>query len=330
MAASTKIISLEKILSILPELDLIPLIEHGFLALSSNSAIIPPVGELLFDQPPGETHIKYGYIKGEEFYTIKVASGFYQNPELGLSSSQGLMLLLSQKTGKLLAILLDDGKLTDIRTAIASMITLKYMAQKKVSAVGIIGTGIQAGLQLRYLDTVCNCKNVFIWGRDRAKAQAIKDFYGDKYSVTLANSVNELTENCNVIITTTSAKSPLLKMADIKPGTHITALGSDTAEKMELDPSVFLVANCIVSDSIEQSKTRGEIYHARLAGFLDPSKLVELGKLISNPGLCRKKESDITVADLTGVAVQDIMIATAVYNHYNNINTPSTTVPGTK
>lgn len=313
----TAILPLHTIQEYLSSNDLIPLIEKGFIALSAGQAVVPPVGELLFENPVGETHIKYGYIKQEPYFTIKIASGFYENPILGLKSSQGLVLLFSQQTGELLAILLDEGYLTDIRTAIASMITLKYLAPKKINCIGIIGTGIQAQLQLQFLEQVCNCKNIMVWGRNQENTNLFKcNFQNTDFSIKTASTISDLTENCNVIITTTSSKQPLLEENQIKAGTHITAIGSDTAEKIELSPKILKKADLIVSDSIAQSYSRGEVFQARKNQCLDESKLIELGNLIQNPKLGRIDERQITIADLTGVAVQDIMIATAIFNHH--------------
>lgn len=96
----TRIISLDEIKRALGTVDAVSAIKDGFISYSDGRAVIPPVGELLFREPPGEVHIKYGYIHGDEYYVIKIASGFYENPVLGLSSSNGLMLLFSQKTGE--------------------------------------------------------------------------------------------------------------------------------------------------------------------------------------------------------------------------------------
>ena len=115
----TQVIRLDAIREVLPRLDLVRLMEEGFVAYSAGRAVVPPVGELLFEDPPGDTHIKYGFIRGGDHYVIKVASGFYDNPTLGLSSSQGVVLLFSQKTGVFEAALLDEGHLTDVRTAAA-------------------------------------------------------------------------------------------------------------------------------------------------------------------------------------------------------------------
>ncbi len=321
MNTPTVILPLSQIQDYLSEIDPIPIVERGFVALSSKKAVIPPVGELLFEKPKGETHIKYGYIKQQQYYIVKIASGFYENSKIGLKSSQGVMLVFSQKTGELLAVLLDEGYLTDIRTAIASMIALKHLAPKNIAHIGIIGTGIQAQLQLKYLQQVSDCKSIIVWGRNKEKAKVFKArLDNSNFSISISNSIDELAERANVIITTTPATEPLLKVHHIKKGTHITAIGSDTSEKIELSPEILKKANLIVSDSIEQSKTRGEIFRARQQNCLDKSKLIELGSLIQNPTLGRKNDQQITIADLTGVAVQDIMIATAVFDAFKNKN----------
>jgi len=147
---SPLIIRLSEIKESLNNMELLPLIEQGFLELSSGNAVIPPVGELLFDEPKGDAHIKYGYIQNQPNYVIKIASGFYDNPKLGINSSQGLMLVFSQLTGQIKAVLLDDGYLTDVRTVIASMITLKYLAPKNPSCIGIVGTGTQAKMLFKF------------------------------------------------------------------------------------------------------------------------------------------------------------------------------------
>ena len=314
------IIDLPSIQEYLKTIDSIPLIEEGFVAYSSRKAVIPPIGELLFENPPGEVHIKYGYLKETPYYVIKIASGFYENPKLGLRSSQGLILLFSQRTGELLAILLDDGHLTDVRTTVASMITLKYLAPENVSAIGIIGTGTQARLQLEFLHQVSDCRNIIIWGRNKSSCLAFqKDFQNSSFNIRLANSISFLAQSCSVIITTTPSTIPLLQYKDLNPGTHITAIGSDTSEKIELSPLIIKNADLVISDSISQSQSRGEVYQARKHGTLNENKLIELGTLIQNPSQGRVNDKQLTVADLTGVAVQDIMIATAIFNHHKNL-----------
>lgn len=306
----------QQIMSILPELDLISAIENGFVQYSKGNVVVPPVGELLLDK--GEVHIKYGYVKADDYFVIKIASGFYQNPEIGFSSSNGLMLLFSQQTGELVCSLFDEGYLTDVRTAIAGAICAKYLAPEKITAIGIIGTGIQARLQVIYLKKVTVCRHIIVWGRNKRKLDEYKhDMQAQGFTVKIADGVAELAEHANFIITTTPSTSPILKAEHIKPGTHITAVGSDTQEKQELDVEVLVSADLIVADSFHQCQQRGEIFHALKDNKITKNNITELGNIIAS-GKGRTDKNQITIADLTGVAIQDIKIAEAVFLHAKN------------
>ena len=254
-----KIIQLAEIKSILKSLDVIDEMEKGFIQYSNGNAVVPPVGELIFDDPPGDVHIKYGYIKKEEFYVIKIASGFYENPKLGIPSGQGLMLLFNQKTGELKAVLLDEGHLTDIRTAAAGALAAKYFAPEDLKAIGIIGTGVQARLQLAYLQKYTPCRSVWIWGRDKDHARQMKSELDPGFEVHLASTCAEVARNANLIVTTTPSEKPLLHHSDIQTGTLIVAVGSDTPDKQELDSEILRLADLVIADSLPQSKSRGEI-----------------------------------------------------------------------
>ena len=312
----TKVIRLDEIKSILNSIDVVSEMEEGFKQYSNGNTIVPPVGELLFDNPKGDAHIKYGYIINDDFYVVKIASGFYENSKLGIPSSQGLMLVFNQKTGEPVAILLDEGYLTDIRTAAAGALAGKYFAPKNIKAIGIIGTGIQARLQLEYLQKTNSCKTVWIWGRNTENVKIFKDNMSDKYDINIAKSPLEVAQNSNLIVTTTPSEKSLLKVNDIQPGTHITAVGSDTANKQELESEILKKADLVIADSIPQSKNRGEIFRATKDNCLKEDDIVELGKAIQNIALRRTNDNQISVVDLTGVAVQDIMIASAVYRNY--------------
>ena len=309
-----KIVELSQIETVLPALDLMQLIEAGFVAYSDGRAVIPPVGELLFEDPPGDVHIKYGYLIDDDYYVIKIASGFYNNPQIGLPAGDGMMLLFNQKTGQLLSVMLDGGLLTQVRTAIAGAIAAKYLANNEFECIGIIGTGTQARLQLQYLRYATSCKNVLVWGRSAEKALSYKDEMDrEGFSIRVADSPGELARACRLIVTTTPTSEALLHNADIKPGTHITAVGSDTPHKQELDPAILLNADLVVADSIAQCRQRGEIYRAIQALDFSTDSLVELGDVISGKTTGRTSLEQITIADLTGVAVQDIQITKAVY-----------------
>jgi ornithine cyclodeaminase len=307
-------VTLDEIQGILPSLDLVPIIERGFAAYSAGESVVPPVGELILDR--GEVHIKYGYIRHQEYYVIKIASGFYGNPSLGLPSSNGTMLLFSQQSGELISILLDEGYLTDVRTAVAGAVVAKHLAPQHIDRIGIVGTGTQARLQLQYLATVTSCRDVLVWGRGEeqlARYRADVEQYGF-YAQTTCRAA-EILQTCNLVVTATPATEPLLHAADLRAGTHITAVGSDTPAKQELDAAILARADLVVADSIAQCRSRGEIHQAIKRGEITEAAIVELGEIILGNVSGRSSDSQTTVADLTGVAVQDIEIATAVYEH---------------
>ena len=309
----TNIYTLEQIKQAVETLNFSTAIEQGFVAYSNGQVVVPPVGELIFEDPPGDTHIKYGYIKNDDYYVIKIASGFYQNVKLNLPSSSGLMLVFSQKTGVLETILLDEGFLTNVRTAVAGEIVAKYMAPEEVSIIGVYGTGVMARMQAQYLHSVTNCKRIIVWGRSESSLQSYKeDMQKEGYEVQTTLKSEAVTDISNLILMTTPSTTPLIKAGQIKPGTHITAMGSDTAEKQELDAQILRNADIVIADSLSQCQERGEIYKALLAGNFTMDRVVELGSAIESGSRIRTSEDQVTVADLTGVAVQDVQIAKAV------------------
>lgn len=304
----TKIYDLDQIKQAINFSEIIEIIAEGFVLYSKNKTVVPPVGYLGFEN--ADVHIKYGYIRDDDFYVIKIASGFYENPKIGLPSSNGLMLVFSQKTGELHAVLLDEGYLTDIRTAAAGAVAAKYLAPKKIDRIGIVGCGIQARLQLELLKDVTDCRKAIVWGRNQEKLNQYQQEMSEKgFEIETTTNISDVTENCGLIITTTPAKTPLIFADQIKKGTHITAVGADAEGKRELDAKIFELADIVAADSIEQCVDHGDLSHTNIA----KERIIELGNLIANPDFQRKSDEQITVADLTGVAVQDIQIARYVY-----------------
>ncbi len=224
------------------------------------------------------------------------------------------MLLFKQTTGELACILLDEGYLTNVRTAAAGAVAAKHLAPENVHCIGIFGAGTQGRMQAEYLASIVDCKNLMVWGIDKGELDIYqKDMEKRGYQVQTTREPAEIAEQCNLIITATPSKKPLLKASDIRKGTHITAMGSDTPEKQELDSEILAKADLVVGDSLEQCRSRGEIYRATEAGVIEKDIAVELGQVISSPKIGRTNDDQITVADLTGVAVQDIQISKIVY-----------------
>jgi ornithine cyclodeaminase len=223
-------------------------------------------------------------------------------------------MLFDAATGVPVAVLLDEGRLTDIRTAVAGAIAAKWLAPKKVEAIGVIGTGIQARLQVSQLMAVTACRTLCVYGRKREAVDAYcREKKQDGFDAVACATPAEVAARANLIVTATPAIAPLLRAQDIRPGTHITAVGADTPEKNEIAADVFAKADRIVADSVSQCSTRGEIHHALAKGAIGPERIVELGTIIVGDAPGRQHDSEITIADLTGVAVQDIKIAQAVF-----------------
>ena len=311
----SKIYNLAQIKDVLKSLQPIQEIEEGFVAYSQGKAVIPPVGEMVLKEPPGDVHIKYGYLLDDDYYVIKIASGFFESPTSSRYTSDGLILLFKKGTGELACALLDECHLTNVRTAAAGAVSAKYLAPKNIECIGVIGAGTQGRMQLEYLAPVIDCKEAMVWGMNQNELdEYIKDMEPLGYHVRTTLSTEDIAAHCNFIVTATPSKSPLLSADKVRKGTHITAMGSDTQEKIELDPKILQEADIVVADSISQCLLRGEIHQALKAGVLEKDRIVELGDLIVRPDLRRISEEQITIADLTGVAVQDIQIAKAVYH----------------
>lgn len=299
---------------LLDGIDLVAAMEGAFAAYSRGRAVVPPVGELLIDEAPGEVHIKYGYVRGDEFYVVKIASGFFQNPKHGLAAGNGMMLLFSQATGEPRAVLLDEGRLTDLRTAAAGAVAAKYLAPRSVERIGVVGTGTQARRQLEVLGEICDCRTVLVSGRSTDALESYRsDMHAQGFEVETTNDPGAVSEHCRLIVTTTPAHEPLLAAGLIQLGTHITAVGSDTPDKQELDAAILARADLVVADSLGQCRLRGEISHALRAGLIGEEELTELGSIVAGDASGRTGDDQITVADLTGVAVQDLEIAAAVF-----------------
>lgn len=317
----TAVLELDEIQHLLDTDEVVDAIEAGFVLYSQGRVTVPPVGFLHVDEPPGDVHIKYGAVEGDDVWVLKVASAFYRNPELGLSPADGVLMVFSQKTGALELVLRDRCWLTDMRTAAAGAVAARHLAPSSVDCIGIVGTGVQARMQLEMLRTVVDAPRCLIWGRDPGKVdvmiselQAREGMRGWGIDVQPADTLESLARACDLIVTTTSAKEPLIRVEHLRPGMHITAMGSDDDGKQELDVGVLARADRVVADSVAQCTQYGECVHAIQAGVLGKEELLELGHVIDDPTLGRTADDQITVADLTGVAIQDIQIAKMVRN----------------
>lgn len=293
---------------------LINSIEQGLILASVGKANLAPISMLSFDQPPGEVHIKSAHILNDERYVIKIASGFSQNPHLGISSSQGLMLIFSAKTGILETILLDEAYLTDLRTGIAGAICAKHFAPKNISRIGIIGTGNQAAMQLHCLRYVTDCRDVIVWGRS---SESLLKFISNPlfadFNITMTTDLSELCQTSSLIVTTTRSSTPILFAKDLRPGVHVTAVGADQPGKQEIAPDAMQKADLILVDNLDQCLKYGDLSYAK--EHISLNKVQEIGEALQSP--FTRDPRAITIADLTGVAVEDAQIAKAIADILN-------------
>jgi ornithine cyclodeaminase len=267
-------------------------VEDAFAALATKPVVMPPILRLDIAESRGEVDVKTAYVPGLDGFAIKVSPGFFDNPKLGLPSLNGLMILFSTKTGLVEALLLDNGYLTDVRTAAAGAAAAKHLSRPDSQVAVIFGAGIQA--------------------RDFAKAEAVaRDLTASLgIAVETVQNPQSALNGADIIITTTPAEQPILRAEWLQPGQHITAMGSDSEHKNEIDP-VILTRASYIADSVAQTRRLGELHHAIKAGLIEPDRAFpSLGQVIAGQVPGRDDPNAVTLCDLTGTGVQDTAIAT--------------------
>ena len=290
-------------------------VAEAFTALSEGRVTLPAVIEFDFPEQQGETHLKAAYLHGSPFYTAKVSSGFYANRKKGLPVGSGLVLVLDATTGFLRAILFDNGYLTDLRTGAAGAVAADVLAKPDVRLVAVIGAGVQGRYQLEALLEIRRPSTVLVYDEDVSQSAEYVDEMKSRVDADLraATSVEEAVRAADVIITCTPSRRPYLRAEWLSPGAHITAMGSDMPLKHELDVEVLRRADKIVTDSLEQCLAAGETHHAVEAGVITRKDVyAELGEITAGKKPGRTDNKEITVADLTGVGVQDAAVANLV------------------
>lgn len=292
--------------------------ERAFTAYSAGQAELPAVIHLEVPEHHGEIHMKTGHLHGEPYFAVKVASGFYDNPSIGLPSSDGVVAVFDAATGGPAAFLLDNGYITDLRTGAAGGVAARHLAPAEPGIVAVIGTGAQARYQLDALARVRPFREVRVWGRSTEHAEAcaahMRSMAGlpEGCMVAVAESVAQAVQGASVVITVTASVEPLVRSEWLAPGVHVTAVGSDGPDKQELDVGVLARADLVVADSAAQCLRLGEIHHAVEAGAVHERDIVELGEILGGTAEGRTSEDQVTVCDLTGVGVQDVAAAILV------------------
>ncbi|MGE5339400.1 MAG: cyclodeaminase [Gemmatimonadota bacterium] len=291
--------------------EVVDCIEQAFHALATREVAMPPIMRMDIPAHRGEIDVKTAYIAGLDSFAVKLSPGFFDNPRLGLPSLNGMMVLLSASTGVPQALLLDNGYLTSIRTAAAGAVAARWLARRDARRAAVLGAGQQARLQLEALCLVRPIDTARIWAPDPAEArECARDLAGRLgLRVDACGSIDEAVTAADVIVTTTPSRAPLLQVHHLRPGLHVTAMGSDAEHKNEIAPEA-LVAASYVCDRLAQVRTLGELHHAIAAGLVAAdAQFPELGQVIAGQCHGRLSETEVTLCDLTGTGVQDTAIA---------------------
>ncbi len=256
-----------------------------------------------------EVHIKSSYRRGGDSFAVKVAGGFPRNLARGLPVGDGLIALFSAATGEPRALLLDRGFLTDARTAAVAALVARELGRRD-RKLGILGTGIQARLQARFHARVLELDEIRVWGRDPGRVAACLDDLArivPGVELGAVGSPAELAAWTRLLVTVTASRRALVSAADVAPGTHVSAVGSDTPGKQELDPALLERAGLLLVDSRAQCERLGELQHAPALA----SRAVEAGAWLDAR---RMPAADaITICDFTGLGVEDLFVARYVY-----------------
>ncbi|ANH07039.1 ectoine utilization protein EutC [Shinella sp. HZN7] len=309
-----KILTEAELRRIVPlDLEAIACVEEAFHALATRAVAMPPILRLDIPEHRGEVDVKTAYVPGLSGFAIKISPGFFDNPKIGLPSTNGLMVLFSATTGLVEAVLLDNGYLTDVRTAAAGAVAARHLSRPDAAVAAIFGAGMQAKLQLEALCLVRPIREARLWARDGKKAEAAALELTAKLGLPVRAEADgrAAVDGADIIVTTTPSETPVLRAEWLQPGQHVTAMGSDAEHKNEIEPAVITGAGLYVADSLKQTRRLGELHHAIAAGLVtEGTGFPELGEIIAGRKPGRSGPEEITVADLTGTGIQDTAIAT--------------------
>ena len=289
--------------------DIIALMRDALVAQFREQCETPMPMHLAIAGEQAEIHIKSSYRQNGRYFVLKVASTFPANVQRGLSTGNGMMLICSAETGAPVALLCDEGHLTDVRTAAVAAMTAREL-KRSDSVLGILGAGIQARLQAQMHAAILPLEQIVVWGRDPERTQAcVRDIAEmlPHVRVEIAASPAEVAARARLIVTATASRAALIDAGGVRPGTHLSAVGSDSVGKQELDSEILRRASLILADSRRQCEKLGELQHAPS----EWNRAREIGAFCLEPEAI--PADAITVADFTGLGVEDLYIAEYCY-----------------
>jgi ornithine cyclodeaminase len=308
-----RIVELDALRAVLTPAAVIAAVREALIRHARGEVPMPPPMQMLFEQPAGDCHVKGGRFRDSENFVVKIATGFYENPDRGLPVNDGLVLIFNAQTGALEALIRDHGWLTSWRTAAAGALAAEAGLQPGTSLLGIVGTGHQARLQAEWATRHLGIGQVMIFGRSTERANALaSDLRSTGLTTSVASSIEALCGSCRLLITCTQSTEVILRTDVVQPGTHIVALGADSPGKQELDPLLFARASVVMVDDRDQCADHGDLSHALRAGLVKTDAVIALGTVLAKGRDPLRGSGDITIADLTGLAAEDVAIASLV------------------
>jgi ornithine cyclodeaminase/alanine dehydrogenase-like protein (mu-crystallin family) len=302
-----RVITLDEIRSVADKTLVLDAVRTALIAHAESRTQVPPPAHLTFGEANGECHVKTGYVNGTAYYVVKIASTFYDNHRVGLPSNSGAMLASSAQTGLPAALLADGGWLTAWRTAAAGALITHALTAGGAS-VGVLGTGLQARLQVEWLSTLRLVPSVAVWGR-RSEAASQLAYQLRELGLDAHPAHRREAAGRDCVITATASRSPLGSTHDFATASHITAIGADMPGKREVPAGLFAGAGVIATDDHAQALDHGDFGHAVRAGAVADDADTPVGAILRDG--CPDR-SALSIADLTRVGALDAAVASAV------------------
>lgn len=277
-------------------------IEEAFAEHGRGNVQMPAKDYVFFEK--GDFRTMPGYIPSLGIAGVKVVNVHPKNHEQRLPAVMALIVIINPETGYPEAVL-NGTKLTDLRTGAAGAVAAKYLSPSKNVSLGVFGSGRQAQTQVSATSMELDIDEIRVWSRNNTHAESFCRIFPD-YECRPATP-EEVCE-CELIVTTTPSREPLVKDEWISGGTHINAIGADADGKQELDPAILQRATVVVDDP-RQSLHSGEINVPVKKGLFSEDMIAgTIGEYVLGK---KKRDSpdEITVFDSTGLAIQDLAIA---------------------
>jgi alanine dehydrogenase len=316
-ANKTLLLTRSQVAALLTIEECIAAVERVF-KLSGEGKTLPP-GSLGVHSRSGGFHIKAGLLQLDRaVFAAKVNANFPQNMQrFGLPTIQGVIVLSDAENGFPLA-LMDSIEITIQRTGAATAVAAKYLANTESKTATICGSGNQGRISLKALATVFPLEEIFLYDSDHSRAvQTAAELASPAIDVQATSELEKALSESDICVTCTPSQQPFLKPDFIRPGTFIAAVGADSEEKQELEPAL-LAGNKVVVDILEQCASIGELHHALAEGVMQKEAVhAEIGEVVAGTKQGRVSADEIIIFDSTGMALQDVVVAAAVYEKAN-------------